>query len=220
MKTLCPPQSGKRGDTIYLLGRYGQVAKAHTVPRNPRTERQQNNRASFGSVSSRWRLLTPEQRAAWSLAAASHYTRNRMGRAPLNGYNYFVKLNASRASKGLGLFDLPPAVPTFSPNPVGNLSVTTSGGEVSLKLNVPSQPAQYTLVYGAAPVSPGVSCVQHFVFLGFLPPAVNGWSDISALYQARYPQPLAGRAVHIRSCQHIDGFTDLPKQVSAIVPAA
>jgi hypothetical protein len=137
----------------------------------------------------------------------------------LNGYNFYVRINASRASKGLSLFDLPPNTPAFSPNPVDELSATNTGGQVSLKLEVPSQPAQYTCVYGAAPVSAGVRCVQHFVFLGFLPAAVDGWSDISALYVARYGQPIVGKVVHIRTCQHIDGWTDLPKDVSALVPA-
>ncbi len=219
MKVLCPPQSGKCGDKVYLQGRYGQVAKAHNVPRNPRTEYQQANRISFGYVSQKWRMLTREQQAAWSLAAASHYSRNRMGRAPLNGFNYFVKINASRASKGLNLFDTPPAEPTFSPNPVGALSAAIIDGEPSLKLDVPIQPANLTLVWGAAPCSPGVRSVQHFVFLGFLPAAENGQSEIAALYQARFHGSLAGRAIWIRTCQHKDGFTDQFKEVSAVVPA-
>ena len=220
MKLICPPQTGKCGDKIFQLGRYGQTAKAHSIPRNPRTKFQQDNRIAFGSVSRGWSRLTREQQAAWSLAAASHYSRNRMGRATLNGYNYYVKINASRASKGLSLFDAPPAVPTFSPNVVGELSATVTDGNASLKLDVPIQPAALTLVFGAAPCSTGVRCVQHFVFLGFLPAAENGQSDISALYKARFPQPLGGRAVWIRTCQHIDGFTDLPKEVSVVVPAA
>ena len=81
------------------------------------------------------------------------------------------------------------------------------------------QPAQYTLVYGAAPVSTGVRCVQHFTFLGFLPAPVNGWSDITELYVARYGLPTVGKAVFIQTCQHIDGWMDVPKEASAVVPA-
>jgi hypothetical protein len=138
----------------------------------------------------------------------------------LNGYNYFVRVNASRAHLGLSQLDLPPAVPSFSPNPVAELAIANTGDTFTVKLRVPSQPGQYTLVQGAAPVSAGVRCVQHFPLLGLLPAPVDGWSDITDLYVARYGVPMAGTAVFIRTCQHTDGWTDLPKVASAFVPAA
>jgi hypothetical protein len=80
-------------------------------------------------------------------------------------------------------------------------------------------PAEHTIVQGAAPCSPGVSCVQHFPNLGFLPAPVEGWSDITALYVAWYGVPPVGKAVWIRTRQHINGWNDLPKQTNGIVPA-
>jgi hypothetical protein len=193
----------------------------YTPPRNPRSEPQQRNRSNFGAVSSRWRALTPEQRIAWCLAAADSYTISRAGRrVTLNGYNYFVRGNAARIHLGQSQLNLPPAVPTFNPNPVAELAIANTGGDITLKVRVPSQPGQYTLVQGAAPVSAGVRCVQHFPFLGLLPAPVDGWSDITALYVARHGVPVVGTAVFIRTCQHTDGWTDLPKVASAFVPAA
>ncbi len=89
-------------------------------------------------------------------------------------------------------------------------------------LRGPSPPAQYTLVQRAKPVSPGVGCVQHFSFLGLLPPPKDGWSDITELYVARYGVPKVGTSIWIRTCQHIDGRIDVPKVVRARVfaPAA
>ena len=206
---------------VYVNTRYGQVVRQFTPPRNPKSPDQQRNRSRFGSVSSRWRILLSDQRTAWCIAAADSYTVSRTGlRVPLNGYNYFVRVNASRAHLGLSLFDLPPAVPTFRPNPVAELAVTDTGGAITLKVRVPSPPGQYTLVQGARPVSTGVRCVQHFPYLGLLPAPVDGWSDITALYVARYGVPPRGQAVFIRTCQHIDGWTDLPKVTSAVVPVA
>ena len=83
------------------------------------------------------------------------------------------------------------AEPAFSPNPVAELAATNSGGTITPKLRVLSQPAPYTLVQGAAPVSAGVRCVQHFPLLGLLPPPTEGWSDITALYVARDGLPPA-----------------------------
>ena len=130
-----------------------------------------------------------------------------------------MRVNAARVHLGLSQFDLPPIVPSFSPNPVAELAIANTGGDITLKVRVPSQPGQCTLVQGAAPVSAGVRCVQHFPLLGLLPAPVDGWSDIKALYVARYGAPIVGTAVFIRTCQHTDGWTDLPKVASAFVPA-
>ena len=219
-KISSPPQSGRVGPVVYVNSRFGQLVRQFVPPRNPQTPDQQRNRSNFGAVSSRWRALAPEQRIAWSIAAADSYTISRAGlRVALNGYNYFVRVNASRAHLGLTQFDLPPTVPSFSPNPVAELSIANRGGTITMKLRVSGPSGQATLVQGAAPVSAGVRCVQHFPLLGLLPTPVDGWSDITALYVARYGVPMAGTAVFIRTCQHTDGWTDLPKVNCALVPA-
>ena len=179
------------------------------------------NRRDFAQVSTRWRGLTPAQRIAWCIAAADSYTVSRSGqRVALNGYNYYVRVNAARAHLGLSRLDLPPSVPTFSPNPVAELAIAKTGDTFTVKLRVPSQPGQYTLVQAAAPVSAGVRCVQHFPLLCLLPAPVDGWSDITEPYVAKYGVPMAGTAVFIRTCQHMDGWTDVPKVASVFVPAA
>ena len=219
-KIISPPQSGRVGSVVYVNTRYGQIVRQYVTPRNPKSPDQMRNRSHFGAVSGRWRALDPAQRIAWCIAAADSYTTSRSGRrVALNGYNYFIRVNAARVHLGLSQFDLPPTVPSFSPNPVAELAIANTGGSITLKLRVPSQPGQYTLVQGAAPVSAGVRCVQHFPLLGLLPAPVDGWSDITALYVARYGAPIVGTAVFIRTCQHTDGWTDLPKVASAFVPA-
>ena len=65
----------------------------------------------------------------------------------------------------------------------------------------------------------GVRCVQHFPFLALLPAPIDGWSDITELYVARYGVPKVGTAIWICTCQHIDGWIDVPKVVRARVPA-
>jgi hypothetical protein len=220
MKIVSSPQSGRVGTVVYINSRYGQLARQYVPPRNPRTPDQQNNRSTFGAVSSRWRTLTPEQSAAWCLAGANKTSLNSAGRTvALSGYNFFMSINARRARLGLPQFDLPPAQPSFNPNPVAELVVTNSGDMIILKVRVPSQPGQYTLVQGAAPVSTGVRCVQHFPFLGLLPPPTGGWSDITELYVARYGLPPVGTVIFIRTCQHVDGSTDVPRLTSAPVRA-
>ncbi len=221
MKISSIPKSGRKGSVVYLNTRYGKVVRQYVCPRNPRTYEQQTHRSNLLAVLRRWRTLTPEQRAAWCIAAANKSFVIEMGRqVRFNGYNFFASLNTRRADLDLPQFDLPPAEPVFGPNPVAKFVVTSTGGQITLKLRVPSQPAQYTLVQGAKPVRTGVRCVQHFPFLGLLPPPKDSWSDITELYVARYGVPKAGTAIWIRTCQHIDGWTDVPKVARARVPAA
>ena len=219
-KKLDVPQTGKLGNIVNVITRYGQVERQYVPVANPQAPDQQEIRGNWGRVSARWRTLTPEQRAAWRLASGDSRTVSRLGRSvSLNGYNYYIRVSCTRAAIGLPLLDFPPDVPQFSLNPVAELLITNNAGVITLKLRVPSPPVQYTCVYGAAPCSAGISCVQHLPFLGFLPAPVGGWSDITDLYVRRYGVPPVGKAVFIRTRQHINGWNDLFKQTSAIVPA-
>ena len=219
MKISSIPKSGQEGSVVYVNGRYGKVVRPYVRPRNPRTSDQQRNRTNFGTVSRRWRTLSREQRAAWGVAVANKYFVTETGRrVSRRGYNLFVALNTRREELDLPQFDLPRAEPVFRTNPVAGLAVTNTGGRITLKLRVLGQPTQYTLVQAAAPVRTSIRCVQHIPFLGLLPPPTDGWSDITELYIARYGVPNAGTAIWIRTCQHIDGWTDAPKVARARVP--
>jgi hypothetical protein len=220
MKISAIPKRGRKGSVIYSETRHGKVARQYVRPHNPRTNAQQLGRGDFGAVSGRWRTLSSEQRAAWDIAAANRYFVTETGRrVRCRGYNFFVSVNRRRVQLGLPQFDLPPAEPVFPPNPVDELVATITGASFTLKLRVPGPTAQYTLVYGAAPVRSGVRSVHQFPFLGLLPPPKNGWSDIAELYVARYGVPKAGMAIWIRTCQHIDGWIDAPIVVRARVHA-
>ncbi len=99
------------------------------------------------------------------------------------------------------------------------LLISNCGGIITLKFRVPALPAEHTIVQGAAPCSAGIPCVQHFPSLGLLPAPTDDWSDLTARYVAWHDGLPVGRAVWIRTRQHINGWNDLPKQTSAIVPA-
>jgi hypothetical protein len=220
MKISSIPKSGHEDSVVYVKSRHGNVVREYVTPSNPRTPEQQSHRNNVRAVTGRWRTLSAEQRGAWCAATANKYFVTETGRrVRLNGYHHFVSLNIRRADLGLPQFDLPPAEPVFSPNPVAELAIANTGGRITLQLRVLGPPAQYTLVQGAAPVRTGVRRVQHFPFLGLLPPPANGWSDITELYVARHGVPKVGTAIWIRTCQHIDGWIDVPKITRARVPA-
>jgi len=135
-----------------------------------------------------------------------------------NAYNLFKSLNVRRADLGLSQFDTPPAEPVWNPSPVGDLLAMFIDGKFSLKIRLDGPPAQHILLYAAAPVRNGVRYVNHFPLLGLLPPAKDGWSDITELYVARYGVPKPNWAIWVRTCQHIDGWTDVPKLARSRLP--
>ena len=220
MKIRSIPKRGRKGSVIYSETRHGKVARQFVPPDNPRTAQQQDHRQNVRAVSARWSTLTQEQRDTWGVAAAKKPFVNEEGRRiRRNGYNLFVSLNTRRANLALPQFDFPPAEPVFNPNPVAELVITCIGDRITLKLRVPGPTAQYTLVQAAAPVRSGVRYVHLFPFLGLLPPPKDGWSDITHLYVARYGVPKANQAIWIRTCQHIDGWIDVPKKLRARLSA-
>jgi hypothetical protein len=221
MKVISPLQSGRLNDVVYVNTRFGLVKRRYVPPSNPRTTLQQKNRAGFATCASRWRGLSADARYAWALAGAKRFkTTPDARRVSLSGYAFYMSINAKRAFLGLPTFDLPPAEPSFNPNPVAELVATNDGTKISLKVRVPSPPAEHTLLQGAAGVSAGVRCARHFPFLGLLPEAIDGWADVTALYEARFGIPIVGTVVFLRTFQHIDGYTDVPKLVSVLIPAA
>ena len=220
-KRISVPESGKVGPVIHLSTRYGQVAKQLTVPHDPRTPHQLTTRSNFAFVTRKWQFLTPEQQTAWDSMSADRVVMAFLGRnTPLPGYDLYVLVNNGRLAIGLSLYELPPSLPNFTPNPTRELVATLSDGIFNLKLHVLSQPVEHTVLLAASPRSPGVRCVQHVPFLGFLPAPVDGWCDLTELFVRRYGVPALGRAIFIRTRQHINGWNDLPKQVSTRITAA
>ena len=220
MKIQSIPKRGRKDSVIYSETRHGNVARSFVPPYNPRTAQQQAHRHNVRTVLGRWGTLTDEQQAAWRVVAANKWFVNDEGRqVRLNCYNFFASLNIRRADLNLPQFDLPPAEPSFIKNPIDELTFSFAGGVPTIMLHVPSPPAEHTLVYGAAPVRSGVRSVQHFHFLGLLPPPKDGWSDITELYVARFGEPKPNWAIWIRTCQHIDGYIDVPKVLRFRLPA-
>jgi hypothetical protein len=218
LKELDNPKSGKLGNTITYHTRYGQVTRQLIVPRDPKTPTQLDRRTARARFL--WRTLTDQQHTAWNSTARGSRTRRRLNQSgPLSGYLLFIKINCNLAAVGLPMVTDPPAVPRFGPSPVGTLTITNSNGVLALKLSVAAQPAQYIVVLGAKPCSAGVTYEDHFTILGLLPDPDQGLGDISELYLAKFPVVPVGSRVFIKTYQLIDGWEDLPRQTSHVVPA-
>jgi hypothetical protein len=220
MKILDVPQSGKSGTTVSVQSRYGQFRRRLVIPKDPRTADQVRVRLSLSRISAMWNSLTEDLRRLWIAAASKAHSRSRLGKyGRLTGQQFFVKINCTLASIGKPMVTTPPDRPRFPANPVGDLAITSTDGEIALQLSVSKTPAAYIIVRGAAPCSAGVSFVRHFRILGRLPDPSAGVSYITDMYVKLFGIPCEGSRVFIRTNQEIDGWEDGLKQTTAIVPA-
>ena len=221
MKILDNSKPGRRGLTVLQGGRCGRISRAFVVPANPRTAAQTGARRAFAKVAARWQTLTADARNAWGMAAAVQNTLPRPGwPRRLTGWQLFMKINCSLAMLGIEQVSVPPPFQRFTDHPVGALAITNAGGVISLKLDCSAQPGANTTVRAAAPCSQGLAYCDDYRFLGVLPPAAHGSSDITSLYTARYGSPAVGTKVFVRVNQNVNGWEDVPVEVSAIVPPA
>ena len=76
------------------------------------------------------------------------------------------------------------------------------------------------MLWGAKPCSQGRSSASDVVYLGTLGSPVNNAVDISTPYKARYGSPKVGSKVFVEVNQNLDGWEDIHRRFSAIVPAA
>jgi hypothetical protein len=221
MKILDIPQTGTSGTVVSVRTRYGQVRRPYVSPKNRQTPAQVSIRSKFGHVLARWGQLTDEQRTVWGRAAEGYQSRPRLGQSGrLSGYLLFVKINSTLAYFGQAAVVTPTARPIFDSNVVDGLEITNTAGVIELKLRVASVPAAQVVVLGTRPRGPGVSFAKHFAILGLLPAPQDGYSNITELFVARYGLIPVGRRIFIRTRQHLNGWEDIPKQTTAVVPRA
>ncbi len=74
------------------------------------------------------------------------------------------------------------------------------------------------MVFGQEPCCAGRNKRWNVSYLGLLPSAVGGLSEITALYKARYGEPRPGRKVFIVTCQQKNGWKGLDQEASEVVP--
>ncbi len=222
MKILDIPQSGKRGLNVSQGGRNGQISRALVIPTNPQTDAQLRIRAFLRSVASTWsNTLTQAQRDAWTAEASQHQSKARLGQSgPLTGFQLYAKINCSLLVIGGAVVSAPPAAPVFDVLPVTGLTITNAAGVITLKLTTTDSPPDGTMLWGAKPCSQGISTARQPVFLGTLDSPVNNAIDITTAYTARYGSPAVGKKVFVRVSQNLNGWEDVPRQFSAIVPTA
>lgn len=114
--------SGSVGGVTYAHNQAGLYRRARSIPINPNTVFQQQVRAAFAALTTRWNAtLTLPQRTAWDTYAAAVPITNSLG-TPVNvgGKGMYIRGNANtlRVTGASGIVDNGPTVlslPTFTP---------------------------------------------------------------------------------------------------------
>jgi hypothetical protein len=106
----------------------------------------------------------------------------------------------------------------FGLNPVGPLAISNDEGAIRLLLNVSRPPAEDIMVFGQAPCSSDRRKWRNVSYLALLPAPQAGLSDITAFYNARYGEPVAGQMVFIVTRQQKDGWEGFDQETHQIVP--
>jgi hypothetical protein len=112
----------------------------------------------------------------------------------------------------------PPARVAFGPSVVGELVAENTEAGVRLRVRITGELNEDVMVFGQEPCSSGRRKRRNVAYLGLLPPPVDGWSDITYLYRARYGEPRPGTRVFIVTCQTKNGWKGMDRETSALVP--
>jgi hypothetical protein len=173
------------------------------------TPAQQRSRGNLGRLARMWNKLTEEQRTNWRHRARDVKSRTRKGHSyPLDGKQFFTKINLVLLLLGREPVTDPPPEPNFGLNPVLALRITEEGSRPILKLIVKEALAHEIMVFASPPQNAGRGSCRDYRFLGLLPALVECESDITRLYYKKFGVPPPNARVFIRTWQQEDGWED------------
>lgn len=153
---------GAIGGVVYSRNRAGLYARNRSVPVQPNSARQQEQKNILTAVSQAWATLpTAGQRTAWNAYAAGTDRVNAVGEVfSWTGHQAFVAINAMRLTAGQTLQASPPTTPGTGPNVQINGTVIALGASLNITslTGVTLTAAIDTItVRVSAPVAPGVT---------------------------------------------------------------
>lgn len=213
----------KLNGTVFAKNRYGLYARTKVTPVNPRTTRQQQNRAVLGSNSSAWRGLTQNQRDAWIAAAPNFPVQDIFGNTHfLSGQALFVSLNNNLKNAGKSPLTLPPT-PAAMPSAT-LLSVAAAAGSPALTaaFDIAATPSGYSVMFKATPnIIPSKLFVKNRLRnIGVVAVSASSANLLTA-WQAQFGTLIEGQRISVEAflINETTGQASTPSQATAIVAA-
>lgn len=135
-----PNPSGRLGANVWSKNKFGNYEKMLTLPSQPMSDAQLDERANFSALSRLWGTLTDHQRTMWD-NESSNFTFTKGGKSyMLPGFNFFVKCN-------MNLMDVEEAIVTTVP---ADMNVPT--GFVDFQADITATPGAEDILVNFSPV--------------------------------------------------------------------
>lgn len=217
MKILDVPQSGSVGARTSSRNSGGQYVRQRSMPTQPRTPAQVNQRARLTSQSSAWRGITDAQRAAWNAFAQSFTIVNTLGTAiHLTGAQCYIKVNSVNLINGDATVDIPPLLPAFIAVTVTGLTAVSATPLISVQGANPASGTKF-MVFASPQVSAGVSFQGNFRFIQTSSVFTTGDMSLQTAYVAKFGALIVGKKVFVKIVQSQDGMQDNGSLFATIV---
>jgi hypothetical protein len=152
--------SGAVAGSVYSHNRGGAYVRRRSVPTNPNSQRQQDQRAIFGIGSAVWKILSPAQKEAWRARTQTHPVVNRFGASIiLSAQQQFVQLYSNTATYDPTSLPLgaPPADPVYVLPVTDGADLVGSAGAETLTYDTGAARAlgDITVIFASPPMSRG-----------------------------------------------------------------
>jgi len=190
--------SGKVGGSVFQMTSSGQIVKnnSYSIPQN--SPRQTIAQTKIQTVSSRWLLLTPSEKDAWSAETINYPYQNKVGEESFyNGYQLFLKLNNNLLVAKLPINI---EVPTFEAVAFGS-SFFFGIGEARLEAFIFGAVAGQTIVlYISKAVSQNTSG-SNLIYSEFAQKelvAGDNFFDVIDEYEEMFGVPIAGLRYYLK----------------------
>jgi hypothetical protein len=208
MKILDVPQSGSVGARTSSRNSGGQYVRQRSMPTQPRTPAQVNQRARLTSQSSAWRGITDAQRAAWNAFAQSFTIVNTLGTAiHLTGSQCFIKVNSVNLINGVATVNIPPVLPAFIAVTVTGLAAVQATPLISL-LGVNPAAGTDFMIFASPQVSAGVSFQGNYRFIQTSQVFTTGVMSLQTAYTAKFGALIVGKKIFVKVVQSQAGMQD------------
>jgi hypothetical protein len=215
---------GKIGGHVASKNRSGAYLRTKVTPVNPQSASQLSVRSRFSDLSSAWRGLTADQRAAWN-AAVSDYAKTDIFGDIKNptGAQLYQRLNNNLINVGEAAISTPLA-PAAIPN-METIELAAAAGAGTMTLTyAPAIPATMAFLVRATPaVSAGISFVKsEYRQITSIVTADASPYNLAAEYEAKFGSigPAASKIfLQVVPIVLATGQAGTPMSTSAIVAA-
>jgi hypothetical protein len=196
-----PGKSGKVGGSVFSNGRYGPVERVYTIPVQPNSIYQLNERSKQNIIGSLWNTLNSGQRGVWDRTAIVFGFKTNSKSGNLTGYLLFTQVNRKLLDVGAETIkDCPQhffqahIFNTFS------VAINATEGEEDIICNFnPGIPADNRLILCATPIlkSDAQKPEKHLRVIGVKDTEFISGMSIKDIYIARFHEmPEAGSCLH------------------------